>query len=128
MGGSLLLRWCPRLGWWGVLLAGVTAAGGRRRDGARGAGYEAVGGFEAMRRIVARFYAGVAEDPVLRPLYPEEDLGPAEERFLLFLVQFWGGRRRSRTTAAPRGCGCGTRRSPSPSRPRSTGSSTSGQV
>ena len=25
------------------------------------------------------------------PLYPEEDLGPAEERFRLFLVQYWGG-------------------------------------
>jgi hemoglobin len=33
----------------------------------------------------------VATDDVLRPLYPEEDLGPAEERFLLFLVQYWGG-------------------------------------
>jgi hemoglobin len=53
--------------------------------------YDAIGGFETMRRIVARFYAGVAEDEVLRPLYPEEDLGPAEERFLLFLVQYWGG-------------------------------------
>ena len=28
---------------------------------------------------------------MLRPLYPDEDLGPAEERFLLFLVQYWGG-------------------------------------
>ena len=28
---------------------------------------------------------------MLRPLYPEEDLGPAEERFRLFLVQYWGG-------------------------------------
>lgn len=53
--------------------------------------YEEIGGFETMRRIVARFYAGVAEDEVLRPLYPEADLGPAEERFLLFLVQYWGG-------------------------------------
>jgi hemoglobin len=53
--------------------------------------YDDIGGFETMRRIVARFYEGVAEDEVLRPLYPEEDLGPAEERFLLFLVQYWGG-------------------------------------
>jgi hemoglobin len=53
--------------------------------------YEEIGGFDTMRRIVARFYAGVAEDAVLRPMYPEEDLGPAEERFLLFLVQYWGG-------------------------------------
>ncbi len=53
--------------------------------------YEEIGGFETFRRIVAKFYEGVAADPVLRPLYPEEDLGPAEERFLLFLVQYWGG-------------------------------------
>jgi hemoglobin len=53
--------------------------------------YEEIGGFETFRRIVARFYEGVAADEVLRPMYPEEDLGPAEERFLLFLVQYWGG-------------------------------------
>lgn len=53
--------------------------------------YEEVGGFETFRRIVARFYEGVAGDEVLRPMYPEADLGPAEERFLLFLVQYWGG-------------------------------------
>ncbi|RHW27698.1 globin [Nocardioides immobilis] len=53
--------------------------------------YEEIGGFETFRRIVARFYEGVADDEVLRPLYPDEDLGPAEERFLLFLVQYWGG-------------------------------------
>lgn len=53
--------------------------------------YEEIGGFETFRRIVRRFYEGVAGDEVLRPLYPEEDLGPAEERFLLFLVQYWGG-------------------------------------
>jgi hemoglobin len=27
----------------------------------------------------------------LRPLYPEEDLGPAEEHLRLFLMQYWGG-------------------------------------
>ncbi|GAA1501936.1 globin [Nocardioides humi] len=53
--------------------------------------YEEIGGFETFRRIVATFYEGVAADEVLRPMYPEEDLGPAEERFLLFLVQYWGG-------------------------------------
>ncbi len=53
--------------------------------------YEAVGGEETFRRLVHRFYQGVADDPALRPLYPEEDLGPAEERLLLFLVQYWGG-------------------------------------
>ena len=53
--------------------------------------YDEVGGFETFRTFVHTFYAGVAADEVLRPLYPEEDLGPAEERFLLFLVQYWGG-------------------------------------
>jgi hemoglobin len=53
--------------------------------------YDEIGGYETIRRVVARFYEGVATDPVLRPLYPEEDLGPAEERFRDFLVQYWGG-------------------------------------
>jgi hemoglobin len=53
--------------------------------------YDEIGGYETIRRVVARFYRGVAGDPVLRPLYPEEDLGPAEERFRDFLVQYWGG-------------------------------------
>jgi hemoglobin len=55
--------------------------------------YEAVGGEETFRRLVHRFYQGVATDPLLRPLYPEEDLGPAEERLRLFLIQYWGGPR-----------------------------------
>jgi len=40
---------------------------------------------------VARFYQGVAGDPVLRAVYPEEDLADAEERLRLFLIQYWGG-------------------------------------
>jgi len=53
--------------------------------------YDAVGGEETFTRLVALFYAGVKDDPILRPLYPEEDLGPAEERLRLFLIQYWGG-------------------------------------
>lgn len=48
-------------------------------------------GEEPFRRIVHVFYEGVAEDAALRALYPEEDLGPAEERLALFLIQYWGG-------------------------------------
>jgi hemoglobin len=55
--------------------------------------YEAVGGEDTFRRLVRRFYEGVAEDPALRALYPEEDLGPAEERLRMFLIQYWGGPR-----------------------------------
>jgi hemoglobin len=53
--------------------------------------YDESGGYDVLAGIVARFYEGVATDPVLRPMYPEEDLGPAQERFTLFLVQYWGG-------------------------------------
>jgi hemoglobin len=55
--------------------------------------YDAVGGEETFTRLVAAFYRGVAEDPLLRPLYPDEDLGPAEEHLRMFLVQYWGGPR-----------------------------------
>ena len=53
--------------------------------------YTAIGGEPTFRKLVDTFYAGVANDPLLRPLYPEEDLGPAAERLRLFLIQYWGG-------------------------------------
>lgn len=53
--------------------------------------YERVGGTETFRKLVAKFYEGVATDDLLRPMYPEEDLGPAAERLQLFLEQYWGG-------------------------------------
>lgn len=53
--------------------------------------YEAAGGEETFRLLVGRFYARVALDPVLRPLYPEEDLANATENLTLFLIQYWGG-------------------------------------
>jgi len=55
--------------------------------------YAEVGGEKVFRQIVHRFYEQVAEDDVLRPLYPEEDLGPAEDRLRMFLEQYWGGPR-----------------------------------
>jgi len=53
--------------------------------------YEQVGGEATFVRLVDAFYRGVADDDVLRPMYPEEDLGPARERLTLFLMQYWGG-------------------------------------
>lgn len=50
-----------------------------------------VGGHETFVALVDRFYEGVADDDVLRPLYPEADLGAARERLTLFLEQYWGG-------------------------------------
>ena len=41
--------------------------------------------------LVAGFYARVADDDLLRPMYPEADLAPAERRLRLFLIQYWGG-------------------------------------
>jgi hemoglobin len=53
--------------------------------------YEAAGGEETFTRLVHRFYEEVAADPVLRAVYPAQDLGPAEEHLRLFLIQYWGG-------------------------------------
>jgi len=53
--------------------------------------FAAVGGEDTFRRLVDAFYAGVAADPVLRALYPDDDLGPAAERLRMFLIQYWGG-------------------------------------
>ena len=53
--------------------------------------YDLVGGEPTFRKLVDEFYAGVAVDPVLRPLYPDADLAPAAERLRLFLMQYWGG-------------------------------------
>jgi hemoglobin len=55
--------------------------------------YERAGGMPFFEDLVGRFYAGVATDPVLRPLYPEADLAPAQRRLTLFLAQYWGGPR-----------------------------------
>ncbi|WP_227999189.1 globin [Nocardia australiensis] len=55
--------------------------------------YDAVGGAVTFQRILGAFYREVAADEVLRPLYPEEDLGPAERRLRMFLEQYWGGPR-----------------------------------
>ena len=56
-----------------------------------GSVYAQVGGEPTFRRLVAAFYREVAEDALMRPMYPEEDLGPAEERLRLFLMQYFGG-------------------------------------
>jgi len=47
--------------------------------------YDAVGGHETFVKLIDVFYDGVATDPLLRPMYPEEDLEPAKRRFRTFL-------------------------------------------
>jgi hemoglobin len=51
--------------------------------------YEALGE-EKIRKIVSVFYEKIAEDDVIRPMYPK-DLAPAEDRLYMFLVQTFGG-------------------------------------
>jgi hemoglobin len=63
----------------------------RRRDGAaRTTPFERWGGQPFFDALVARFYEGVVEDPLLRPLYPD-DLTSSMRHLSLFLAQFWGG-------------------------------------
>ena len=48
-------------------------------------------GPDAFDRLTAAFYQGVEHDPLLRPLYPEQELEPARRRLSLFLQQYFGG-------------------------------------
>lgn len=60
-------------------------------DPVGGSFWQQVGGRPTFERLVRRFYEGVADDPVLRPMYPEEDLEGAIQRLTGFLEQYWGG-------------------------------------
>ena len=53
--------------------------------------YRRVGGEPVFEELTRTFYRGVATDPILKPMYPEEDLEPARVRLQLFLEQYWGG-------------------------------------
>ena len=53
--------------------------------------YEQMGGRDTFEQLVSHFYARVAVDAVLRPMYPDEDFKGAAQRLLMFLEQYWGG-------------------------------------
>ena len=53
--------------------------------------YEELGGEAFFADLVSRFYAYVAVDPILRPMYPETDMKGAAQRLQWFLEQYWGG-------------------------------------
>ena len=53
--------------------------------------YERVGGEKTFNDLVSHFYALVAVNPILRPMYPENDLHGAGRRLQMFLEQYWGG-------------------------------------
>lgn len=54
--------------------------------------YAAVGP-ETFGQIVAGFYRRVADDDILGPMYPADDMAGAEDRLRMFLEQYWGGPR-----------------------------------
>lgn len=54
--------------------------------------YERWGGERFFVDLVNRFYDGVATDPLLRPLYPD-DLTESRAHLASFLMQYWGGPR-----------------------------------
>ena len=51
--------------------------------------YEMVGGDEPFRRLIEAFYARVEQEPLLRPMYPE-DLEESKEWLFLFVTQYFG--------------------------------------
>lgn len=55
--------------------------------------YDTIGGMPTIKKIVDRFYEGIATDDLIRPMYKDEDLadGSAAERLALFMAQYWGG-------------------------------------
>jgi hemoglobin len=53
--------------------------------------YEEIGGEAFFTDLVSQFYAQVAVDPILRPMYPDTDLKAAALRLQWFLEQYWGG-------------------------------------
>jgi len=53
--------------------------------------YDEIGGEAFFTDLVSQFYAQVAVDPILRPMYPQTDLKAAALRLQWFLEQYWGG-------------------------------------
>lgn len=53
--------------------------------------FHRIGGSTAFDTLVRAFYEGIRVDPVLRPMYPEDDLEGAIWRLSSFLQQYFGG-------------------------------------
>jgi len=53
--------------------------------------YQRAGGEKTFSDLVSHFYALVAVNPILRPMYPDNDLHGAAQRLQMFLSQYWGG-------------------------------------
>ncbi len=53
--------------------------------------FESFGGKDFFTNLVNDFYQEIINDPILKPMYPEDDIAGAIERLSLFLMQYWGG-------------------------------------
>ena len=53
--------------------------------------FDRFGGEQSFSTIVRGFYEAIAQDDLIRPMYPDQDLGPAQDRLRWFLEQYWGG-------------------------------------
>jgi hemoglobin len=62
----------------------------RLKRKSEGTPYERWGGQPFFDALVEQFYVGVATDPLLRPMYPD-DLTESKVHLALFLGQYWGG-------------------------------------
>jgi len=71
----------------GAITDGAYAGGDQREQSV----FDAVGGHPTFEALTRHFYAAVATDPIMRPMYPEAELEPARERLQLFLEQYFGG-------------------------------------
>ena len=56
----------------------------------KGSVYNRVGGLIFFTDLVEKFYNIVENDPLLRPMYPE-NLTPGKGHLAGFLAQYWGG-------------------------------------
>ena len=70
--------------------------------------YDLVGGMAWFHDLCTRFYLRVADDEVLRPLYPD-DLEPSRYWLALFLAHIGEGRSNIRGIEVIQGCECATR-------------------
>ena len=62
----------------------------RLKRKSEGTPFERWGGQAFFDALVEQFYVGVATDPLLRPMYPD-DLTESKAHLALFLGQYWGG-------------------------------------
>jgi hemoglobin len=72
-------------------MSDLTLRMGQGGEPAGGSFWAAVGGRPTFEKLVRAFYAGVRDDDVLWPMYPEDDLEGAIQRLTGFLEQYWGG-------------------------------------